>query len=77
METFKIYSEKELAEKLMVSPWTIRLWRMQLDLPYFRTARRIFYRLDSVVQWMDAEEHRNAELSKCELIQEKVKRIAQ
>lgn len=75
MDEFKVYSEKELAAKLVLSPWTIRLWRVQLSLPYFRTAGRIFYRLESVTRWMEAEEQRNAELSKGDTSQQKVKRI--
>lgn len=44
-----VLSEKELAKELGVSYWTIRGWRLQLNLPHFRTAGRIFYRMESVV----------------------------
>jgi hypothetical protein len=57
---FKIYTEKELAAFLEVSPWTVRLWRVQSGLPHFRTAGRIFYRLESVLRWMDGQESENA-----------------
>lgn len=57
----KIYTEKELAIFLDVSPWTVRLWRLQSGLPYFRTAGRIFYRIESVLNWMDLQEQKNME----------------
>ncbi|HWR42267.1 helix-turn-helix domain-containing protein [Sporomusa sp.] len=56
----KIFTERELANELGVSPWTIRLWRTKVNLPYFRTAGRIFYRMDSILQWMQKEEELNA-----------------
>lgn len=56
-----ILGEKELAKALNISPWTIRLWRLQAGLPYFRTAGRIFYRMEAVLRWMDEEERKNAE----------------
>lgn len=59
MDKNKIYSEKDLAMEFSVSPWTVRLWRLQSGLPYFRTAGRIFYRLESVLRWMDSEEYRS------------------
>jgi hypothetical protein len=72
-----IYSEKDLAKALRVSQWTIRLWRLQAGLPHFRTAGRIFYRLEAVVQWMCDEEKRNVELTKAGLDQNTIKSIAQ
>jgi len=75
MAKTKVYSEKEIACELSVSPWTIRLWRLQAGLPYFRTVGRVFYRLESVMQWMDAEERRNANFSKGNSCN--IKRIAQ
>jgi len=56
----KIYSEKEIANVLGVSQWTVRLWRLQRGLPCFRTTGRIFYRMKSVVDWMDREERKNS-----------------
>lgn len=56
----KIFTERELAQELGVSPWTIRLWRTKAGLPYFRTAGRVFYRLETVIQWMSEEEARNS-----------------
>ncbi|MGL5255998.1 MAG: hypothetical protein ACRC76_03080 [Proteocatella sp.] len=72
----KIYSEQELASELSVSPWTVRLWRLQLGLPYFRTAGRIFYRLESVSRWMDAQERENANSVETDKFDPKIKRIA-
>lgn len=70
-----IYSEKDLAKMLNLSVWTIRLFRIQGNLPHFRTAGRIFYRLEAVKQWMEEEEHRNVELSKGKTEQNTIKRI--
>lgn len=73
----KIYTEKELAIFLDVSPWTVRLWRLQSGLPYFRTTGRIFYRLESVIQWMAMQEQKNrTAISKDETNQD-MNRIAQ
>lgn len=52
-----VYNEKELAEKLGVKLYTVRQWRLQSSLPHFRTAGQIFYRLPSVMKWMDDQEH--------------------
>ncbi len=54
-----ILTEKDLAKKLGVSYWTVRSWRLQLGLPHFRTAGRIFYRWESVMRWMDSREKEN------------------
>ena len=60
----KIHTEKELAGFFGISSWTIRTWRLKAGLPYFRTAGRIFYREDSVLEWMKNEENRNAARSR-------------
>lgn len=73
----KIYSEKEIATEFSVSPWTVRLWRLQAGLPHFRTAGRIFYRLDSVLRWMDSQEYKNMEKISGSNIEQSIKRIAQ
>lgn len=52
----KVLSEKELAAELGLSPWTVRTLRLQSGLPHFRTAGRIFYRLEAVTAWMDKQE---------------------
>lgn len=59
----KVLSEKELAVELGLSPWTVRTLRLQSGLPHFRTAGRMFYRLESVLRWMDEQEqgHREPE----------------
>ncbi len=59
----KIFTEKELATFLNVSPWTIRNWRLKAGLPFFGTAGRIFYRYEAVVKWMEQEEERNSKTS--------------
>lgn len=55
----KVLSEKELATELGLSPWTVRTLRLQSGLPHFRTAGRVFYRLSSVLTWMDTQEAGN------------------
>lgn len=52
----KILSEKEIATELGLSPWTVRTLRIQKGMPHFRTAGRIFYRLETVLRWFDAQE---------------------
>ena len=54
-----VLNEKELAEKLGVSYWTVRLWRLKLGLPHFRTEGRIFYRWEPVMKWMEDQEKKN------------------
>lgn len=53
----KVLSEKELAVELGLSPWTVRTLRLREGgLPHFRTAGRIFYRLEAVIAWMEKME---------------------
>ena len=56
-----ILSEKELAGLLELSPWTIQGWRLKSGLPYFRIGSRVFYRLESVEQWIKEDELRHSE----------------
>lgn len=58
----KVLSEKELAVELGLSPWTIRTLRLQSGLPHFRTIGRVFYRLQSVLRWMNEQEEGGAEV---------------
>lgn len=56
-----VVNDKELAKKLdptgkIITPWTIRNWRLQGDLPFFQVGKRIFYRLESVLRWIDSRE---------------------
>lgn len=48
----KVLTEKELADRLGLSPWTIRKWRLEGGLPHLQVGRRVFYRLQSVEEWM-------------------------
>ncbi len=52
----KVLSEKELADLLQISKWTVRDWRLKGGLPHIQVGRRIFYQLASVQKWMDAVE---------------------
>lgn len=63
MTPTRVLTEKELATELNLSPWTIRTLRIQSGLVHFRTAGRIFYRLESVLAWMDAQERSSSSKS--------------
>ena len=54
-----ILSEKELADLLDISPWTVRGWRIKSGLPHFRIGIRVFYRLESVERWIQENEMRH------------------
>ena len=56
----KIYTESQLAAEFGISSWTVRRWRIKGALPHFRTAGRIFYRLEAVENWMSQQEEQNA-----------------
>ncbi len=56
MAVAKVLNEREIAAELGLSPATVRRLRLQLGLPHFRTAGRIFYRLHTVLEWMDKQE---------------------
>ena len=61
-----ILNGKELAKALdttgrIITPWSIRNWRLQGGLPFFQVGKRIFYRLESVLAWIDKKE--NGELT--------------
>jgi hypothetical protein len=56
MTVAKVLNEREIAAELGLKPATVRRLRVQLGLPHFRTAGRIFYRLDSVLAFLDKQE---------------------
>lgn len=56
-----VLNDKELALKLdptgkIITPWTIRTWRLQGGMPSFSVGKRIFFRLESVLAWIDKRE---------------------
>ena len=57
----RVLTEKQLAEYLGVSFWTVRRWRLQDEnpLPVLGTGR-ILYRLKTVETWLEQSEQRNA-----------------
>ena len=63
MTFMEILSERELAKKLNVSPWTIRNWRLNEGLPHVRTGKgrngRFHYNLASVKKWWAERERAN------------------
>ena len=52
----KVMNEKELAEILGLSPWTVRRARLEEAMPHFRIGQRIFYRLETVLSWIAVRE---------------------
>ncbi|MBP2640968.1 MAG: Helix-turn-helix domain [Firmicutes bacterium] len=56
----RMLSEKELAEILGLSPWTVRTMRLREGLPFLRGGSRIFYRLEKVKSWMENQEDKNS-----------------
>lgn len=57
-----VMSESELSEYLHLPRWTIRSLRLKRGLPYFRTDRRVFYCLESVIDWIRQEGERNRQI---------------
>ena len=56
-----VLNDKELAKILdptgkIVTSWTIRNWRLQGGMPSFSVGKRIFFRLESVLAWIDKKE---------------------
>lgn len=60
----RLLSEKELADELGISPWTVRTLRLRQNLPHIKSSdkksARIFYRLDNVMKWMAEQEKTNS-----------------
>jgi len=57
-----VLNDKELAKSLdptgkIVTPWTIRKWRLEGGMPSFSVGHRIFFRLPSVLKWIDEREN--------------------
>lgn len=57
----KVFLEKELAEHYGVKPHTVRTWRLRGGCPHFRTAGKVFYRLEVVEHWMAEQEAASVE----------------
>lgn len=57
--TISVVTEIELAETLHLSKWTVRKWRLAGGLPHIKIGRRIFYRLQSVEEWLRDQESRS------------------
>lgn len=54
-----VLTEKELAQRLGLSSWTVRRMRIQEGLTHFKIGHRIFYRLESVLEWINVREAGN------------------
>ena len=56
----RVLTEKQLADYLGVSYWTVREWRLQEDDPLPTVGYgRILYRLKTVEAWLARSEERN------------------
>jgi len=52
----QVLTEKELAAELGISRWTARGMRLKDGCPHFTVGCRIFYRLETVLKWLDQKE---------------------
>jgi len=56
-----VLNDRELARKLdpsgkIITPWTIRKWRLDGGMPSFSVGKRIFFKYDSVMAWIGEKE---------------------
>jgi len=58
----KVLNEKELAIELGLSAWTVRGMRLKEGCPHFTVGSRIFYRLETVLSWIESRERGNQEM---------------
>lgn len=49
-------NEHELASILNLSYWTVRQLRLQQGLPHVKCGRRVFYRWNTVQEWLTQQE---------------------
>ena len=54
--TNRVLTESELGEVLGLSKWTVRGMRLKEGMVHFTVGHRIFYRLESVLAWIDDKE---------------------
>ena len=52
----KMYTEAELSKALGISAFTVRRWRLGYSLPVIKVGGRFFYKMDSVNEWLKANE---------------------
>lgn len=51
-----LLSEKSLAQKLNISYWTVRNFRIKYGMPFVPIGKKIFYNLESVTKWLQGRE---------------------
>lgn len=66
MSVAKVLNEREVAAEFGVTPSTVRRWRLQLGMPHFRTAGRVFCRLEKILEWMDKMEQSSSQEAETE-----------
>lgn len=52
-----VLNDRELAKRLdpsgkVITPWTLRRWRLAEGMPHMQFGRRILFNLESVEKWM-------------------------
>lgn len=50
-----VLTEKECAERLGMSFWTLRQMRIHGNAPHIRLGQRIYYVYDAIVKWLEEE----------------------
>lgn len=56
-----ILNDKELAKILdptgkIITTWSLRRWRVECGMPAFLVGKRVFFRLESVLKWINERE---------------------
>ena len=50
-----VLTERECAERLGISFWTLRQMRLQENAPHIRLGSRIYYVFDTIVEWLSQQ----------------------
>ena len=75
-EVDEILTVNEVAEKLKVSPWTIRAWRSIGYIPYFKLRGVIRFRMSEIEKWLRKNERSGRSLHRLK-IEEKMREVTE
>ena len=75
LPTDKVLNERELAEQIGLSKWTIRHMRLVGKCPHIKVGSRIFFRLKTVLAWMKEQENKNSKQPEQQNQYGKIRRI--
>lgn len=50
-----VLTERECAERLGISYWTLRQMRLQEKAPHIRLGSRIYYVFETIVEWLSLQ----------------------